>query len=62
MGDDTVREGMSSDSGTAARSRCLNCGFEAEGGSSEWRRLEVPKLGRMTQCPDCESTNVITGR
>ncbi|WP_197075857.1 hypothetical protein [Halostagnicola sp. A56] len=53
---------MSSDSGTATRSRCLNCGFEAEGGSSEWRRLEVPKLGRMTQCPDCESTNVITGR
>ncbi|MDJ1433871.1 hypothetical protein [Halostagnicola sp. A-GB9-2] len=53
---------MAYESGTVTRSRCLNCGFEAEGGSTEWRRLEVPKLGRMTQCPECKSTNVITGR
>lgn len=44
------------------RSRCRNCGFEAPSGDDEWLRLEVPKLGRMTQCPQCESTDVITGR
>ncbi|EMA29293.1 hypothetical protein SAMN05444422_102480 [Halobiforma haloterrestris] len=44
------------------RSRCRNCGFEAPSGDDEWLRLEVPKLGRMTQCPKCESTDVITGR
>ncbi|WP_312912143.1 hypothetical protein [Natronosalvus caseinilyticus] len=43
-------------------SRCLNCGFEAPGGDDAWVRLEVPGLGRMTQCPECESTNVMTGR
>lgn len=43
-------------------SRCLNCGFSAASGSDEWARVEVPKLGRLTQCPDCDSTNVTSGR
>lgn len=53
---------MVSEHHTLERSRCLNCGFEAPGGDDAWLRLEVPKLGRMTQCPNCNSTNVITGR
>ncbi|MCU4926271.1 hydrogenase maturation nickel metallochaperone HypA [Halobacteria archaeon AArc-dxtr1] len=53
---------MASNSQTVGRSRCLNCGFKADGGSAEWLRLEVPGIGRMTQCPDCGSTNVIAGR
>ncbi|MFP8888284.1 hypothetical protein ACLI4U_00735 [Natrialbaceae archaeon A-CW2] len=53
---------MSLEEQTTKLSRCLNCGFEAPGGDEQWVRLEVPGLGRMTQCPDCLSTNVITGR
>ncbi|WP_222918102.1 anaerobic ribonucleoside-triphosphate reductase [Natrinema sp. SYSU A 869] len=53
---------MVSDQMTHERSRCRNCGFEAPGGDDEWRRITVPKLGRMTQCPDCGSTDVITSR
>jgi DNA-directed RNA polymerase subunit RPC12/RpoP len=37
--------------------RCLNCGFEAPAGSDEWEHVELPGLGTLTQCPDCESTN-----
>lgn len=43
-------------------SRCLNCGFSAAAGSEEWGEVEVPALGTLTQCPDCESTNVTSGR
>lgn len=43
-------------------SRCLNCGFTAASGGDEWARVEVPKLGTLTQCPDCDSTNVTSGR
>ncbi len=53
---------MGAESTSIERSRCLNCGFEAPGGDDAWIRLEVPKLGRMTQCPSCESTNIITGQ
>ncbi|QLK27002.1 anaerobic ribonucleoside-triphosphate reductase [Natrinema zhouii] len=53
---------MASTRATHDRSRCRNCGFEAPGGDDDWQRIEVPKLGRMTQCPDCESTDVITSR
>ncbi len=53
---------MASESTASEESRCLNCGFEAPGGDDRWNRLEVPGIGRMTQCPDCESTDVITGR
>jgi len=53
---------MASNSATADLSRCRNCGFEAPGGGDEWIRIEVPKLGRMTQCPNCESTDVMTHR
>ncbi|WP_207587331.1 hypothetical protein [Halomontanus rarus] len=44
------------------QSRCLNCGFEAPSGGDDWVSIDVPGVGRMTQCPDCRSTNVITGR
>jgi len=47
---------------TAVRSQCVTCGFTAESGSDTWNRVLVPGLGEMTQCPSCESTNVITGR
>ncbi len=53
---------MASESTTVEMSRCLNCGFEAPCGDDEWVRIDVPGLGRMTQCPNCNSTNVITGR
>lgn len=53
---------MANESATAGLSRCRNCGFEAPGGDDAWVRIEVPKLGRMTQCPKCESTDVITSR
>ncbi len=53
---------MALESPTVRHSRCLNCGFEAPGGDDEWLRLQVPGIGRMTQCPECQSTNIITGR
>ncbi|SEW11707.1 hypothetical protein [Natrinema salifodinae] len=53
---------MASNSATRRLSRCRNCGFEAPPGGEEWLRIEVPKLGRMTQCPNCKSTDVITSR
>ena len=43
-------------------SRCLTCGFEAPDGSTEWDLVDVPSLGTLTQCPECASTNVLTGR
>lgn len=42
---------------TIARTRCKNCGFETPVGSGKWDRVELPKLGALTQCPECESTN-----
>ncbi|WP_201293985.1 hypothetical protein [Natronorubrum halalkaliphilum] len=53
---------MVSESVSLGQSRCRNCGFEAPGGDDAWLRIDVPKLGRMTQCPDCNSTDVITSR
>jgi hypothetical protein len=43
-------------------SRCLNCGFSAASGGVEWGSVEVPRLGGFTQCPNCNSTNVMSGR
>jgi DNA-directed RNA polymerase subunit RPC12/RpoP len=42
-------------------SRCQRCGFRAESGSPEWDSVESPPMGRLTQCPECGSTNVMTG-
>lgn len=53
---------MASDASTVSGSLCRNCGFEAPGGDDDWVRLEVPGVGRMTQCPECASTDVVTGR
>ncbi|WP_290819008.1 hypothetical protein [Halovivax sp.] len=46
---------------TVERSRCVNCGFTAPDGDDAWRRIDVPGLGRMSQCPECASTNILTG-
>lgn len=43
------------------RSRCLTCGFRAASGGEEWLSVDVPKLGAVTQCPECGSTDVTTG-
>jgi predicted RNA-binding Zn-ribbon protein involved in translation (DUF1610 family) len=55
-------QGMASTSPTLGVSRCRKCGFEAPGGDDAWVRIDIPKLGRMTQCPDCGSTDVMTQR
>lgn len=52
---------MASEQTPVKRSRCVNCGFEAPDGDDAWIRIDVPGLGRMSQCPECNSTNVITG-
>lgn len=44
----------------AGESQCLNCGYVAPGGGDGWEAVEVPSLGTMTQCPECESTDVHT--
>lgn len=38
--------------------RCDSCGFEAPDGSSKWARVFHPPLGRITQCPECGSTDI----
>lgn len=43
-------------------SQCLNCGFTAAGDSGKWAAVDVPRLGTLTQCPECNSTNVLSGR
>ena len=52
---------MAQEQPTQELSRCLNCGFSAPSGDDAWKRIDVPGLGRMCQCPKCTSTNVITG-
>lgn len=52
---------MSLDRTERTRSRCLNCGFEAETGGEAWNAVEAPPFDRVTQCPDCDSTDVTTG-
>ena len=59
---DIIHQYMASGTSTLGASRCRNCGFEAPGGDDAWVRIDVPKLGRMTQCPDCGSTDVMTHR
>ncbi|SIR58515.1 hypothetical protein SAMN05421752_101115 [Natronorubrum thiooxidans] len=62
MGLTDIYRCMVTESVSLGQSRCRNCGFEAPGGDDAWGRIEVPKLGRMTQCPECGSTDVITSR
>lgn len=40
-------------------SHCTTCGFEADTGG--WDAVEAPPLGEITQCPECGSTNVVSG-
>lgn len=42
----------------APESRCLKCGFTAPSGGTAWNRVDVPSLGALTQCPNCDSTDV----
>jgi len=53
---------MAQDTESRPMSRCQGCGFEAESGSSEWDTVESPPIGELTQCPECGSTDVMTGR
>ena len=53
---------MAPDTEERPMSRCLNCGFTAESGGPEWDAVESPPLGVLTQCPECGSTDVMTGR
>ena len=47
---------------TQTSSLCRRCGFTAASGSDEWNIIRAPPFDRMTQCPECGSTDVITGR
>jgi hypothetical protein len=38
--------------------KCVSCGFEAPVDSDAWVDVDVPPIGRLTQCPECESTDV----
>ena len=37
---------------------CDGCGFEGPTDSDDWERVGDPKLGTLTRCPECGSTNV----
>ncbi len=43
-------------------SRCRQCGYTAPSGDDAWNEVSAPPFHRMTQCPDCGSTDVLTGR
>ncbi|MGM0604079.1 MAG: hypothetical protein ACQETB_00245 [Halobacteriota archaeon] len=43
-------------------SRCRSCGYEAEAGGDGWNRIDAPPFSGVTQCPECGSTDVISGR
>ncbi len=38
--------------------RCFRCGFEADSDSGQWRKIDHPPLGNLTQCPECGSTDI----
>jgi len=43
-------------------SLCRQCGYTAPSGSDAWNRISAPPFNRITQCPECGSTDVMTGR
>lgn len=51
---------MSQESPVTAAAQCFNCGFEAPADDEQWARVDHPTLGTLTQCPDCESTDITT--
>jgi hypothetical protein len=53
---------MTNPSGTGTKTKCLNCGFEADSSSEEWKTTAHPPLGTLTQCPECSSTNTTSLR
>jgi DNA-directed RNA polymerase subunit RPC12/RpoP len=52
---------MARNTESSPMSRCQRCGFEAASGGSEWDTVESPPIGELTQCPECGSTDVMTG-
>lgn len=38
--------------------RCFKCGFEAPIDSAQWKKINHPPLGDLTQCPECGSTDI----
>jgi len=51
---------MARQSDADARSHCRNCGHEAD--VDGWDVVSAPPLGELTQCPECGSTDVTSGR
>jgi len=47
---------------TQSSSLCRRCGFTAASGSNEWNEISAPPFDRITQCPECGSTDVLTGQ
>jgi transposase len=45
-----------------SKSVCRSCGYIAVSGSDNWNRISAPPFRRITQCPECGSTDVISGR
>lgn len=54
---DTMGSNMAEESIAPARTRCLNCGFEADSASDDWTAVDYAPLGTLTQCPECRSTD-----
>ena len=52
---------MAQNADSRPMSRCQRCGFRSESGSSEWDAVESPPMGTLTRCPECGSTDVLTG-
>lgn len=46
---------------SVATTECLCCGFE-QSEQAEWDTVEDPTLAELTACPECGSTNVMSGR
>ena len=56
-----VRYHMARSSSERPMSQCRGCGFEAASGGDEWAAVSSPPFRTVTQCPECGSTDVVTG-
>lgn len=57
---DAMATNMADEAAAPTRTKCLNCGFETAAESDRWLSVEYSPLGTLTQCPECESTNIIS--
>ncbi|ATW88684.1 hypothetical protein halTADL_1932 [Halohasta litchfieldiae] len=49
---------MATTADSQSKSVCRRCGFTAVSGSDDWNRISAPPFRRVTQCPECRSTDV----